>query len=67
MSRTSRYKIHVQVQKVRKKVSINYNCSITMCIIYSRQSERQKVHVGDSGYKTDTHRFLPVGMGTLLQ
>jgi len=26
-----------------------------MCIIYSRQSERQKVHGGDSGYKTDSH------------
>jgi hypothetical protein len=63
MSRTSRYKIHVQMQKVRKKkVSMKYKCSITMCVIYSRSSES-----ADSGYKTDSHRFLPVGMGTLLQ
>ena len=25
------------------------------------------MHGGDRGYKTDSHRFLPVGMGTMLQ
>jgi len=29
ISRTSRYKIHVLMQKVRKKVGIKHNCSIT--------------------------------------
>jgi hypothetical protein len=67
MGRTSRYKIHVQMQKVRKKGSIKHNCSITMCIIYSRQSARQKVRGGNSEYKTDSHRFLSIGMGTLLK
>jgi len=52
------------MQKVRKKVCIKHNCSLIMCIIYSRQSERQRVHGGDCGYKTDSHRFLSVGMGT---